>query len=933
MLQHQSLKTRVTLATLLVSLLGIWTVALYAVRTLRADTELLLGQQQDAIVSLVAQEMGKEVAQRQAALQALAAHITPAMLADPLALQARLAADERLDALFNGGYFVVGPDGRALASVPVEAKRIGIGYIDRDYIASPMWRGQFTIGQPVIGRALASPVVGFGVPVRGPQGQVLGVLAGIVNLGQPSFLDRITTSHHGQGGTYLLVDRQHRIIVTSSDKRRILEQLPPAGALPAMDRFFNGFEGSQVFVNPQGVEVLASSHWVPQAPWQVAVYLPTREAFALLDALVLRLLLAAAGVSLLMAAVVWWLMRRQLAPLVSAARALAGISAEEAPLEPLPVVRTDEVGTLIASFNRMLAAMALRQRHLCENEERYRTIFRTSPYAVTISRVSDGVFLDANDGFLNLTGWTLEQVMGKTPEDLGLWQSEEDHLSFRMQLDEAGQCRDFETQWRSRDGRTMVVKISIDPLTLNGEHCLLGVIQDITAQRDAQDRIQQLAFSDPLTELPNRRLLLDRMEQAQISAMRHRTYCALLHIDLDAFKTVNETLGHDQGDLLLQQVARRLAYTIRDVDTVARLGADEFVVLAEELSTDERQAAAQAEAIGEKLMAALNQPYRLTNSEQFSTGSIGIALFGLHGEAVLEPLKRAELAMYEAKASGRNNLRFFDPAMQAVVSARVALEAGLREAIEKRQFVLHYQPQLRVDPTTMGAQEITGAEVLLRWHDPLRGMVSPAEFIPVAEESGLILPIGHWVLETACEQLARWKHNAGMASLTIAVNVSARQFHQEHFVAQVEDILQRTGAPAERLKIELTESMLVADIAGVITKMRALKHRGVGFSLDDFGTGYSSLSYLKRLPLDQLKIDQGFVRDILVDPDDAAIASTVIALAGSLNLGVIAEGVETQAQRERLATLGCHAYQGYLISKPLPLDAFEALVQAATQVA
>ena len=925
-LRQPSLKSRVTLATLLVFLLGIWSLVLYAVGALRSDTEALLGHQQNAIVTLVADDMGKEVALRRQALERLARRITPALMANPAALQARLAADELLDGLFNGGSFVTGPDGRALASMPESAKRIGVSYIDRDYIALALWRGLFAIGQPVMGRVLGAPVVGFAVPIRGPQGQTLGVLAGIVNLGQSSFLDRITVATYGKSGSYQLVDRQRRLIVTASDRQRILEQLPPLGAMPAMDRFFDGFDGSQVFVNPLGVEVLASSRRVPDAPWQVTVYLPTREAFAPVDALVLRLLLAAVVVSLLAAALVGWLMRRQLQPLVTAARALADLSADQTLPEPLVVSRRDEVGILIESFNRLLAGMAVRQRTLQENEERYRTIFRVSPNAVTISRASDGVFLDVNDGFLNLTGWTREQVIGKSALDLRLWQSEEDRLALRLQLAGSGQCRDFETHWRSWDGRSIVALLSVDPITLNGEHCLLAVTQDVTAQREAQNQIQQLAFSDPLTELPNRRLLLDRMEQAQIASVRHHNHCALLHIDLDAFKTINESLGHDQGDLLLQQVARRLAYSIRDGDTVARLGADEFVVLAEELSADVKQAAGQAEAIGEKLMAALNQPYRLSNAEQFSTCSIGIALFGLQPEAVQEPLKRAELAMYEAKGSGRNSLRFFDPAMQAVVSARVALEAGLREAIEKKQFVLHYQPQLSDGVPEGAGRQITGAEVLLRWQDPLRGMVSPAEFIPIAEESGLILPIGNWVLETACEQLARWRQQPGLDHLTVAVNVSARQFHQEAFVSQVEAILQRTGAPPQRLKIELTESMLVADVAGVIAKMRALKHHGVGFSLDDFGTGYSSLSYLKRLPLDQLKIDQGFVRDILVDPDDAAIARTVIALAVSLNLGVIAEGVETHAQRECLAALGCHAYQGYLVSKPVPVEAFEALV-------
>lgn len=921
-LRTHSLKTRVTLVTLVIFLLSIWTLALYSVQSLRSDMEALLSRQQLAIVTQVADQVQREVAARQHALERLARKLAASAWGEKDLQQQGLADDAALDALFNGGAFLTDTDGRAVASMPVEANRIGIAYGDRDYIAAALGGSAFTIGQPVMGRALSTPIVGLSVPVRRADGEMLGALAGIVNLGRPSFLDQITDSTYGKSGSYLLLDAQRRVLVTASDKDRVLELAPAEGMNPSMDRFFQGYDGSQVFVNPLGEEVLASAKRVPGTPWMVVVSLPSHEAFAPIQAQVQRLLVAAAALSVLAAAVVWWVLGQQLQPLARTAQALSDLSGRDEPPAPLPVTRQDEVGTLIASFNRLIEGLAQRQRTLQENEERYRTVFRTSPNAVTISRVQDGVFLDVNDGFLQLTGWSRERVIGHTAMDISLWLAEADRLAFRLKISEEGQCRNHESQLQNRDGRPIQALLSVTPIHLNGEDCLLAVIQDVTAQRAAQDQIQQMAFSDPLTDLPNRRLLMDRMEQALISAIRHHSHCALLHIDLDNFKTVNETMGHDQGDMLLQQAARRLAYSIRDVDTVARLGADEFVVLLEELSTDEGQAAAQAEAIGEKLMAALSQPYHLASSEQFCTCSVGVALFGERAENVLEPLKRAELAMHEAKAGGRKTLRFFDPAMQAVVSARVALEAGLREAIEKRQFVLHYQPQF-----TEGRQ-ITGAEVLLRWQDPLRGMVSPAEFIPVAEESGLILPMGEWVLETACLQLARWAGQPVLDHLSIAVNVSARQFHQSDFVEQIEAILLRTGAPAERLKIELTESMLVQDINSVIAKMRALKRKGVGFSLDDFGTGYSSLAYLKRLPLDQLKIDQGFVRDILVDPDDAAIARTVIALAQSLNLNVIAEGVETPAQRDRLASLGCHSYQGYLIGRPMPVDEFVTFVES-----
>ena len=395
----------------------------------------------------------------------------------------------------------------------------------------------------------------------------------------------------------------------------------------------------------------------------------------------------------------------------------------------------------------------------------------------------------------------------------------------------------------------------------------------------------------------------------------------MLLVDIDNFKNINDVIGHERGDVVLQQVAKRLVACIRAGDTVSRLGADEFVVFLEQLDQNPLEAAMEAELVGNKVLDALRQPYQLEGSEMHCTASIGITRFGEQHEDTVEALKRAELAMFQAKAHGRNTLRFFDPKMQAVVNSRVAMEASLRDAVEKDQFVLHYQPQV----TSQG--QITGVEALLRWLDPKRGMVSPAEFIPIAEETGLILPIGNWVLETACEQLVLWAGRPGMEHLTVAVNVSARQIQQRDFVDRVLTTLERTGAKAHRLKLELTESLLVEDVEGVIAKMNALKRKGVTFSLDDFGTGYSSLSYLKRMPLDQLKIDQGFVRDILVDANDAAIARMVVALAESLGLVVIPEGVETAAQRDFLAGLGCHTFQGYLFSRPLTLEAFEAFVQ------
>jgi diguanylate cyclase (GGDEF)-like protein/PAS domain S-box-containing protein len=532
-------------------------------------------------------------------------------------------------------------------------------------------------------------------------------------------------------------------------------------------------------------------------------------------------------------------------------------------------------------------------------------------------------FLRVNKAFSEITGYSAKEAIGQTPEML----KSNIHDDFfytemieRLRTNGAWQGEIWD---KRKNGEAFPALLTITVVKDDAGQIshYVGTFTDISSRKTAEDKIKSLAFYDPLTLLPNRRLLMDRLEQALAGGARHQRKGALLFVDLDNFKKLNDTLGHDKGDILLQQVAKRLLTCTRDIDTVARFGGDEFVVMLEDLSEEPIEAAMQAEVVGEKILSTLNQGYQLAGIEHRSTPSVGITLFGEYPETIEEPLKRADLAMYQAKSAGRNTLRFFDPKMQAVVAAHVALEEALREAIVGDQFLIHYQVQATYEGL------FTGAEALLRWMHPERGMVSPAEFIPLAEETGLILQLGHWVLESSCTQLATWANDPALAHLTLAVNVSPRQFHQDDFVEQVLDVIVRTGVNPKRLKLELTEGMLVSNVEDVIAKILAIKEHGVDFSLDDFGTGFSSLAYLKRLPLDQLKIDQSFVRDILVDPNDAAISKMVIVLAESLGLSVIAEGVETKAHLDYLASQGCLAYQGYFFSRPLPLHEFESFVK------
>ena len=585
---------------------------------------------------------------------------------------------------------------------------------------------------------------------------------------------------------------------------------------------------------------------------------------------------------------------------------------------------TDSLENRVAERTAALISSEAKFRHLIHNS--HDIIFTVN---------AEGIYTFISPSFTRLLGHPMQEVVGQPfvptvhPDDVSIC------LAALNRLFSTGQGQtDIEYRHRHIDGSWHWFNANALPVRDDAGQviALQGTAKEITAQKALEETTRQLAFYDPLTALPNRRLLLDRLAQGVEAVQRSSSYGALMFMDLDNFKPLNDQHGHAAGDSLLIEVAQRLTRSVRAVDTVARIGGDEFVVLLGGLTSDKAESTEQAHKLAEKVRTALAMPYVLADHvhrgdgvaiEHRCTVSIGVALFGKQRLDPEDILKCADAAMYEAKAQGRNIVRFFDPQMQAVVASRTAMEAGLREAVEKDQFVLHYQAQV----TEKG--QITGVEALLRWLDPKRGMVSPAEFIPMAEETGLILPIGNWVLETACKQLAQWASQPGMAHLTVAVNVSARQIHQSDFVDQLLMTLERTGANPHQLKLELTESMMVEDVEGVIAKMTALQGRGVTFSLDDFGTGYSSLSYLQRLPLQQLKIDQRFVRDILVNSNDAAIARMVIALADSLGLTVIPEGVETEAQMDFLLGLGCHNFQGYLFSRPLPALELEVLVSGA----
>ena len=580
--------------------------------------------------------------------------------------------------------------------------------------------------------------------------------------------------------------------------------------------------------------------------------------------------------------------------------------------------------TALGAAGYLRRQVSIRTRALQESEQSLRiaaTVFQ-SQEAMFVTG-PDRKVIEANQAFSDMSGYQAHELPDRS---IAPFTVEDSVLDSR---DDMWETAEREGRWqaeiwtRKRSGEHYAAWLTITAVRApNGRTShFVGTQTDITERKLVQDQAMRLAFYDPLTSLPNRRLLLDRIGHALALGERSRRVGALLFIDLDNFKDLNDTLGHEVGDQFLQQVAQRLVRSSRQADTIARLGGDEFVILMEDMGANEAEAAAQSRATAEKVLAAINEPYTLASGSRHTSCSIGVALFDGQELSAQDLLRRGDLAMYQAKKEGRNTVCIFKAEMESALTFRTGLEADLRGALQRNEMFLHYQPQFDI------AGRMVGVEALLRWQHAGRGAVSPGVFIPVAESSGLILSIGYWVLQEACRQLVAWSGDDALSGLQISVNVSARQFRHPDFTGQVAALLGRTGVDASRLKIELTETMMIEDIEDTVAKMLALKELGVCFALDDFGTGYSSLSYLKRLPIDQLKIDQSFVADLLTDANDAAIARSVVALGNALGLGIIAEGVETAEQRDFLAAIGCTTYQGYFFARPGPLAAIETLAR------
>ncbi|OLS62201.1 EAL domain-containing protein [Pseudomonas putida] len=557
------------------------------------------------------------------------------------------------------------------------------------------------------------------------------------------------------------------------------------------------------------------------------------------------------------------------------------------------------------------------------SEEKFAKAFHSSPDAISISELQTGRYLEVNDGFCRLTGYSAGEVLGRSANQIGFWADDKQHEMLVAELQQRERVHHREMLGRSKSGDLLTLEVSVEPITLNETDCLLLTARDVSQLKNAQAQIRHLAYHDPLTNLPNRALLMDRLSQQIALLKRHNLRGALLFLDLDHFKHINDSLGHPVGDTVLKIITARLEASVRLEDTVARLGGDEFVVLLSGLQGSREEVTEQVQELADTLRQLLAEPMSLDGQRLQVTPSIGVALIPDHGSTPADLLKRADIALYRAKDSGRNTTQLFHTTMQKAASERLRMESDLRMALTRGELALHFQPQVDARDN-----RIVGAEVLLRWHHPLLGQQPPAQFIQVLEESGLILEVGNWILDEACDACSHMLQDQliDAEDFSLCVNISPRQFRQNDFVQRVRRSLDDYRLPYRMLKLEITEGIVIQNLEDTISKMRELKALGVGFAMDDFGTGYSSLTYLKRLPVDTLKIDQSFVRDAPVDPNDAEIVRAIVAMARSLDLTVIAEGVELSEQLEFLERQGCFLYQGYLHSRPLPLGDFRAIL-------
>ena len=934
------LKARIAIFAVILFTGSIWLLVRNLAGEVRDNFQEVLAAQQFQTVEHIAISLDAAVNLRITALVDAASLIDPVWMAHQDRLHVFLAQRTPVYRFFDAGLLIISKEGIGLADLPNLEGREGASYAEFDFFQEVIKTGRPVIGKPMLGRLTHKPVIHIGVPLKNSGNEVIGVLVGANQITGSELLGEEMTKKRSATGDLHIVSPKDGMVVTSTDPSRILRPDPAVGVNKMYDRYRQGFEGSGVAVNSGGVENLISAKRMASTGWLVVAALPTAVAFQAIDSVQSQIYRNTAMACVVIALLLWLFLYRQLQPLTRSAQIIDAMAIGQTPLRPLRLGGSQELRRLLGSFNRLQQRIGEQTKTLQEQAEQMRlaaSVFEGTSEAILIS-TPDNLILSVNHAFCEMTGYDQNELIG---QNIRVLQSgRQDHAFYQAVWSTLLNTGHWQGElWNHRkNGEIYPERLTISTLYDEEGKTLrhIGIGADITKQKEAEAIIWQQANHDLLTKLPNRRRLHELMQQRLEQSRHDGLALAALHVDLDHFRQINETLGHDLGDQLIVEAGRRISCCVGlDGDPVAHLGGDEFVVVLGALA----DASPRVAQVAGDILRTLAEPFLFGSETVYISASIGIARYPTDAQDVDSLLMRADQTKQAAKNEGRNRYGYFTTSMELTAKTRMQLANDMRGALTAQQFEVYYQPIV-----SLATGNIVKAEALLRWHHPERGMVSPAEFIPIAEETGLISEIGDWVFREAAQTAKRWCNRCkllnGLCTKTsaveganaacpcqITVNKSPRQFLTGNTDKTWLDYLRENNIHSSCVTIEITEGLLLDQNPEVMKKFMAFRDAGIQIALDDFGTGYSAMSYLKKFDIDYLKIDISFVRDIVSDPSDRAIAEAVIAMAHKLGLKVVAEGIETVEQRDLLAAAACDYGQGYLFAKPMPLAQFEKATQ------
>jgi len=907
-----SLKGKMTLAVSLFTIVLLTTMSYYTFSYFQTEFKEVIASQQSLLLSYIADDIDNKLNRAQENLIQMSKKIQWYEAINPDQAQSFLD-DNNIENTFDNGMFLFSNSGKLIAETPFLPNRRGKDFSFREYLRDTMETASPHISDPYISSKTHFPAIMFTAPVFDPRGKIVAVMGGSIDLMNSNILGKLASIQFGETG-YVYLYNTDRTIIIHPDKDKFLGHTAPEGINKLLDKSIQGFEGTGETNSLTGVESLSTFKRLKHTNWILAVNYPLAEAYEPVKKASNTFLNISAVLIIPTFLFVWYFMKYLTDPLESITQQVRTFSTDDNSDRLIRVNTNDETGELADAFNRLIGRLIDQADILRKNEDTLKRFELLSQHArdIILFVRLDGRLIEANEAAVQTYGYTREELLSLS---IGNLRAPGTESTIDKEIKQAAATGILlETIHRRKDGSTFPVEVSSRSTVICDELVLLSIIRDITDRKRAEEIINHLAYHDPLTDLPNRLLFYDRLNLALKQARRNNQSLAIMFLDLDRFKFVNDTMGHPVGDKLLQEVARRLKSCVRASDTLARMGGDEFTLLLQQI-TD----ATDAVKIAGKITQSLKQPWYMGNLEFHITTSIGIALYPNDGLDAETLMKHADVAMYRAKEQG-DGYRFFNQSMNEQALQRLSMEQALRKALERDEFAVHYQPLV---DTQLG--KIIGAEALLRWEHPEKGLISAADFVPLAESNGMIIDIGKWVLEVACRQIKDLQ-SAGF-DIPLTVNLSPHQLRHKDMIRVVSAALSDTGINPNRLWLEITEGAAMQDVEFTVELLSELKDMGCQIAIDDFGTGYSSLNYLKRLPITTVKIDRSFVRDINTNREDAAIVGAIIVLARNLKMKLIVEGVETDEQRIFFENQQCFWMQGFLFSRPVPSGEFMTLLK------